>query len=331
MFVGVDVSASRGFDLCALDDKRHVALLVKARDIPTLEPILRTFPRTATFAIDASATPSRGLIPGKDHRVAEQELRRLGITLYFTPGTEEAAPAWMREGFALYRTLEQLGFPLFRDGDAGSGLTIEVYPHLSYVSLLGTRRGPNSKLEWSRAALRGKVSGLPTGADQDVLDAACAALTAWNFVHGRWVAYGDPAEGVIVAPHPKKELFRAEAAAADQLALPIDGTAVPRAIRAPRVSTFADRVVALTAQIPAGRVATYGDVARWAGKPAGARAVGTVLKARPYELPCHRVVSATGDPPPFPEDSVNRLRAEGVPLGPSGAVDLTACRWKGPS
>ena len=50
MFVGIDVSASRGLDLCVLDDKRHVTLLVKARDLETLEPILRQFPKTTTFA-----------------------------------------------------------------------------------------------------------------------------------------------------------------------------------------------------------------------------------------------------------------------------------------
>jgi len=328
-FVGIDVSASRGFDLVAVDDKRRVSLIVKARDLETLEPILRQFPKNATFAVDASSSPSQGLLAGKEHRVAEHELRRLGITLYFTPRTEEAAPAWMREGFALYRLLDDAGFPVFKGGEAGTGLTLEVYPHLSYVSLSGTRRGSAPKLEWSRAVLRGRVAGVPAGADQDVLDAACAALTAWHFVHGHWIAYGDAQEGLIVSPQPKRDLSHVEGHA-DQLAFPIEAGSAPRAIRPAHVSTFAERVVNVVKQIPPGRVATFGDVARWAGKPAGARAVGMVLKTHQYELPCHRVVGLTGEPPPYPADALERLRGEGVPL--SGArVDVKAARWSGPA
>lgn len=328
MYVGIDVSASRGFDLCALDDKRHVSLVVKARDLHTLEPILRQFPKTTTFAVDACSTPSRGLVPGKEYRVAEHELRRLGVTLYYTPRTEDAAPAWMREGFALYRLLDEIGFPVFAGGDAGSGLTIEVYPHLSYISLSGTRRGSSSKLEWSRAALRGRVGGVPASADQDVLDAACAALTAWHFAHGRWVAYGDASEGLIVAPHPKTEL-RSAHGFADQLSFAIGAAPAARTMQPPHVSTFAERIARVVAQIPAGRVATYGDVARWAGKPAGARAVGSVLKTRQFELPCHRVVDANGEPPPYPEDAAARLRSEAVGFDGS-RVNLPAHRWHGP-
>ena len=179
-------SATRGFDVCVLDDKRNVTLLLKARDIEALEPVLRQFPKNTTFAVDAPCAISQGLVSGKDHRVAEHELRKLGITLYFTPRVEETAPSWMQTGFALYRLLDSMGFPIFRGGEAGSGLSIEVYPHLTYVSITGAKRGSTSKIEWSRAALRRQVHGLPVSADQDALDAACAALTAWTFVNGNW-------------------------------------------------------------------------------------------------------------------------------------------------
>src|SRR5207237_8181098 len=96
----------------------------------------------------------------------------------------------------------------------------------------------------------------------------------------RWVAYGDAAEGLIVAPYPKTELGRAEAAGADQLSLGFETTSAPRAMRSPAASTFADRVASVVSQLPTGRVATYGDVARWAGKPAGAGAARTGLNAR---------------------------------------------------
>ena len=103
----------------------------------------------------------------------------------------------------------------------------------------------------------------------------------------------------------------------------------PRSMRSQHASTFADRVASVVMQIPVGRVATYGDVARWAGKPAGARAVGTVLTTRQFELPYHRVVDATGRPAPRPADAAAKLRAEGVGFDGS-RVALTAYRWQGP-
>lgn len=49
--------------------------------------------------------------------------------------------------------------------------------------------------------------------------------------------------------------------------------------------------------IPSGTVATYGAVARMAGKPNAARAVGRAVGANPVGLiiPCHRVIRQTGE------------------------------------
>lgn len=48
-------------------------------------------------------------------------------------------------------------------------------------------------------------------------------------------------------------------------------------------------------RIPAGRVATYGDVAAAAGVPRAARAVGNIMKGCSAPgVPCHRVVGAGG-------------------------------------
>lgn len=60
-------------------------------------------------------------------------------------------------------------------------------------------------------------------------------------------------------------------------------------------TVFAARVLSVVRRIPRGRVATYGDVARAAGKPGAARAVGNVMRTcgRP-DVPCHRVIAAGG-------------------------------------
>lgn len=55
------------------------------------------------------------------------------------------------------------------------------------------------------------------------------------------------------------------------------------------------RVLSAVRRIPAGRVATYGDVARAAGAPGAARAVGNIMRtSRVPGLPCHRVIAAGG-------------------------------------
>ena len=62
-------------------------------------------------------------------------------------------------------------------------------------------------------------------------------------------------------------------------------------------SDFATRVYAVVAKIPKGKVMTYGEVAKKAGKPGAARAVGTYM-ANNYNpnIPCHRVVRSDGKP-----------------------------------
>lgn len=60
--------------------------------------------------------------------------------------------------------------------------------------------------------------------------------------------------------------------------------------------TFRDRIYELTRRIPKGKVATYGRLAKLAGNPGAARAVGLFMKLNPDvpHTPCHRVVAADG-------------------------------------
>src|SRR2546429_3573513 len=60
---------------------------------------------------------------------------------------------------------------------------------------------------------------------------------------------------------------------------------------------FSHRVLSVVRRIPPGRVATYGDIARLAGRPRAARAVGNIMRGcRRPDIPCHRVIAAGGRP-----------------------------------
>ncbi len=79
---------------------------------------------------------------------------------------------------------------------------------------------------------------------------------------------------------------------------------------------FTVLVLRTVSRIPAGRVMTYGDVAKSAGRPAAARAVGNVMKANhDPAVPCHRVVRRDGVPGGYNRGAARKvvlLKEEGV-------------------
>jgi methylated-DNA-protein-cysteine methyltransferase-like protein len=96
---------------------------------------------------------------------------------------------------------------------------------------------------------------------------------------------------------------------------------------------FERQLYAWLAQIPAGRVVTYGQLAKLIGRPHGARWVGRRLGRLPAgsALPWHRVVNARGGSslPPSAGGSNRQLRLlqrEGV-LVVDGRVSLVRYRW----
>ena len=91
---------------------------------------------------------------------------------------------------------------------------------------------------------------------------------------------------------------------------------------------LAHRMLDVVAQIPAGRVATYGDVAARAGS-ASPRLAGFVLsQLAEEETPWHRVLRANGTPAAhLAAEQIRRLRAENVEVV-DGRVDLKRFRWR---
>ena len=91
---------------------------------------------------------------------------------------------------------------------------------------------------------------------------------------------------------------------------------------------FDAEVYSVVAQIPAGRVTTYGQIARLIGMPGYARRVGHALAAAPAGLPCHRVVNSAGRTAPHWPEQRPMVEAEGVRFRKNGCVDLTRSGWK---
>jgi methylated-DNA-protein-cysteine methyltransferase-like protein len=94
------------------------------------------------------------------------------------------------------------------------------------------------------------------------------------------------------------------------------------------------KIYAVVSRIPAGRVATYGQVAALAGLARHARQVGYALNALPEgsDLPWQRVINSKGEVSPRAEpgrDGYQRhlLEEEGVRFDERGRVDLERFLW----
>jgi len=93
------------------------------------------------------------------------------------------------------------------------------------------------------------------------------------------------------------------------------------------------QIITVVKLIPAGKVASYGQVADLAGLPRRARLVSTALKANSNEdVPWHRVVNSQGKISiPISEAShqlqLSLLRSDGVVVN-AGRVDLKKYRWQ---
>lgn len=98
-------------------------------------------------------------------------------------------------------------------------------------------------------------------------------------------------------------------------------------MRRSRYSRFTTDVLDVLKQIPYGKVTTYGDVAKAAGHPNGARQVVRVLSSlsEKENLPWHRVVNKEGIIVLRGEgelEQISLLRSEGVDFVSDHKVDM---------
>lgn len=97
-------------------------------------------------------------------------------------------------------------------------------------------------------------------------------------------------------------------------------------------SGFRERVYTLVAQIPAGRVMTYGQLAALAGNPLAARIVGGIAHFGDPDLPWQRVVNKKGGLasgyPGGRDAHKKHLESEGVVVSDDYYVNVEELLWR---
>lgn len=117
------------------------------------------------------------------------------------------------------------------------------------------------------------------------------------------IEFGDDEAGFVrrLAARSNAPVWRSQARVAESIAQLRDYLAGRRnsfdlPVDLSGVTAFQRKVLRAAAEVPAGLVATYGEIAQRIGRPRAARAVGQALARNPIPIvvPCHRVVAADG-------------------------------------
>lgn len=97
----------------------------------------------------------------------------------------------------------------------------------------------------------------------------------------------------------------------------------------PCTDDFSYLVLSIVEEVPKGKVASYGQIAKLAGYPKNARKVGTVLSnASIYgNYPCHRIVTSTGGIVVGWKEQRELLLEEGVTFVNNYKVDMKKHQW----
>lgn len=88
-------------------------------------------------------------------------------------------------------------------------------------------------------------------------------------------------------------------------------------------------ILSVVEEIPEGKVATYGQIAKMIGRERNSRLVGRVLSMSEFygSYPCHRVVNHAGRLAPGWKEQRELLEEEDVPMKNETHVDIKSCQW----
>ncbi len=101
------------------------------------------------------------------------------------------------------------------------------------------------------------------------------------------------------------------------------------------MAEFYQKVYEIVKKVPAGKVATYKQIAVLAGSPLAARQVGYAMAALPpgSGIPWQRIVNSRGEipmkDPSGAEEQRQRLLLEGITYNSQNRIDLEAFGWNG--
>jgi predicted nuclease with RNAse H fold len=201
--VGIDVGGARkGFHAVALSDGAYTSQLATF-EVETLRDWCLNEMKAQVITIDAPC----GWSTNGRMRACESELMQRGIHCFASPTREQAIlhPSdyygWMLRGEALYQALEPshpicTALPI-----AGEHCCMETFPHAITWHLRGGEAQARQKRRQRRELLRQAGIDLEQLSNIDLVDAALCALTAHCAASGASCkTYGDPFEGIIVAP-----------------------------------------------------------------------------------------------------------------------------------
>ena len=184
--VGVDLAGlpTRITGLCYLDSRLICELAKAKEDYEIFSFIFEKSPEV--IAIDAPLSlPRNGMF-----RVCEREVMKLGV--------RPLSPL-----LRSMRTLTERAMRLRRILEERRYRVIEVFP-TGARKLLNL---PSKKM--GRRALREALAAhglknIPEDVDQHLLDAVICALIGLYYLRGEYLEVGDPEEGVIILPKPRK-------------------------------------------------------------------------------------------------------------------------------
>lgn len=93
---------------------------------------------------------------------------------------------------------------------------------------------------------------------------------------------------------------------------------------------FAFLVLSIVSEVPKGKVASYGQIAKLAGYPKNARKVGKVLSNAEFfgRFPCHRIIHSNGKLVQGWKEQQGILEREGIVFKKDNVVDMKKYQWR---
>lgn len=198
MYVGIDLAGSskRPTGFCIMDKKLRIKTKIVFSNDEILKEIDKIKPKV--IAIDAPLSLPKGrksleVNNGIHFRKADRELLKMKIK--FFPITLGPMRMLTKRGIKLKKILEKRGYKV-----------IEVYPG-GAQDLLGIPRKSKGRKKLVNGLKKIGIKGIKGNESLDELDAITCAYVAKLYDEKKFIALGEPKEGLIIMPKPKRKII----------------------------------------------------------------------------------------------------------------------------